>query len=180
VGPEAKFTWRSPGFNQTDDHPVVNVSWNDAMALSDWLSRKEARNYRLPTEAEWEYSCRAESPTRFSFGYDESALGEFAWYAANSNNQTHPVGEKMPNGFGLHDLHGNVWEWCADGYAADYYKQSPAADPPGSGVAAHRVIRGGSWDHDPQFARSACRYGNTPEYRADYLGFRLALAQSGR
>jgi formylglycine-generating enzyme required for sulfatase activity len=177
---DPKFTWRSPGFDQTDDHPVVNVSWNDATAFSDWLSQQEGEQYRLPTEAEWEYACRAGTTKRFSFGDNENALGQYAWYSANSNRQTHPVGEKKPNGFGLYDMHGNVWEWCADRYDADYYKQSPAVDPRGPGAAAHRVVRGGGWDDAPLHARSACRYRDTPEFRLINLGFRLARGQSGR
>jgi formylglycine-generating enzyme required for sulfatase activity len=101
-----KFTWRSPGFEQTDDHPVVNVSWNDASAFCEWLSGQEGQKYRLPTEAEWEYACRAGSQTRYCFGDDEKMLGEYAWYAANSGSRTHAVGEKKPNAFGLHDMHG--------------------------------------------------------------------------
>jgi formylglycine-generating enzyme required for sulfatase activity len=177
---DPKSTWRSPGFDQTDDHPVVNVSWNDASAFCDWLSRQESQEYRLPTEAEWEYACRAGTTTRFSFGDDENALGQFAWYSANSNRQTHPVGEKQPNGFGLHDMHGNVWEWCWDGYDADYYKQSPAIDPRGSEPAAHRVLRGGGWNFALQLARSASRGGNSPERSFNFLGFRLARGQSDR
>ncbi|MGP0069268.1 MAG: formylglycine-generating enzyme family protein [Isosphaeraceae bacterium] len=175
-----KFTWRSAGFEQTDNHPVVNVSWDDASAFCDWLSRQEGQPYRLPTEAEWEYACRAGTTTRFSFGDSENLLGQYAWYAANSTNQTHPVGEKKPNTFGLHDMHGNVWEWCSDGYEADYYKKSPASDPLGSEQAVLRVIRGGSWYNDPQSARSACRDWITPGFRSGSLGFRLARVQSGR
>jgi formylglycine-generating enzyme required for sulfatase activity len=178
--------------------PVESVSWFDAVEFCNALSRKEGLppfysikdqtvevpdwhgpGYRLPTEAEWEYACRAGSTTRFSFGDDESALGQYAWYSANSGNQTHPVGEKKPNAFGLHDMHGNVWEWCWDGYDADYYKQSPAVDPRGPEAAARRVIRGGGWDYDPRYARSAFRYGSAPGNRHHDLGFRLARGQSG-
>jgi formylglycine-generating enzyme required for sulfatase activity len=196
---DPKYTWRSPGFDQTDEHPVVNVSWNDVEAFCNALSQKEGLSpfstikgqtvsvpdwngpgYRLPTEAEWEYACRAGSQTRYCFGDDEKTLGEYAWYFANSGDRTHPVGEKKPNAFGLHDMHGNVWEWCWDGYDADYYRQSPAADPRGSDQAASRVIRGGSWRFAPHFARSAYRSWYAPVYRFFYLGFRLARGQSGR
>jgi formylglycine-generating enzyme required for sulfatase activity len=177
---DPKFTWRSVGFDQTDDHPVVNVSWNDATAFSDWLSRQEGQEYRLPTEAEWEYACRAGTTTRFSFGADEDALGQYAWYSANSKDRTHPVGEKKPNAFGLNDMHGNVWEWCWDGYDAAYYQKSPAVDPRGPDPASDRVLRGGGWSYVPRFARSAYRNRNVPGHRSDYLGFRLALVQSGR
>jgi formylglycine-generating enzyme required for sulfatase activity len=176
---DPKFSWRSVGFDQTDDHPVVNVSWNDASAFCDWLSQQEGQKYRLPTEAEWEYACRARTTTRFSFGNDETALGQYAWYSANSNSRTHPVGEKQPNAFGLYDMHGNVWEWCWDGYDRAYYKQSPAVDPPGPGPAAHRVFRGGSWHVASQRARSAYRAG-ARRSRGNSLGFRLARDQSDR
>jgi formylglycine-generating enzyme required for sulfatase activity len=174
------FTWRYPGFDQTDDHPVVSVSWNDTKAFCDWLSQQEGQTYRLPTEAEWEYACRAGTTTRYSFGDNEAALDQYAWHFSNSYWQTHPVGEKTQNGFGLHDMHGNVWEWCWDGYTADYYKQSPANDPRGPDQAADQVVRGGNWHDDPWHARSSCRGRCTPEYRSYHLGFRVARVQSGR
>jgi formylglycine-generating enzyme required for sulfatase activity len=165
-----KFTWRSLGIDQTDDHPVVNVSWSDATAFCDWLSRQEDQNYRLPTEAEWEYACRAGTTTRFSFGDDENALGQYAWYSANSNCQTHAVGEKKPNGFGLYDMHGNVSEWCWEGYDAHHYTKPPV----------HWAVRGGSWDDDPPYVRSAYRDAYTPDSLTADRGFRLARGQSGR
>ena len=158
----------------------------DAMSVrtyrieGDAVTIASGDGYRLPTEAEWEYACRAGTATRFSFGDDENALGQYAWNSANSNGQTHPVGGKQPNAFGLYDMHGNVWEWCWDGYDANYYKQSPAVDPHGPGVVAHRVIRGGSLEDGPQFARSALRHGSTPKNRDSNLGFRLARDPSGR
>src|SRR5262249_22724604 len=122
----------------------------------------------------------AGTTTRFSFGDDENALGQYAWYSANSSNQTHPVGEKKPNAFGLYGMHGNVWEWCWDGYGADYYQRSPADDPRGPELASPRVIRGGSWYDDPRSARSAYRGRYAPEIRLSLLGFRLARVQSSR
>src|SRR5262249_14474383 len=120
------------------------------------------------------------STTRYCFGDHAGLVGEYAWYSANSGSQTHPVGQLKPNAFDIYDMHGNVWEWCRDWFRADYYKQSVADDPRGPGPAAQRVIRGGSWNHDPQYARSACRNGFSPDYRSHVLGFRLARAQSGR
>jgi formylglycine-generating enzyme required for sulfatase activity len=137
--------------------------------------------YRLPTEAEWEYACRAGSTTRFSFGDDEANLGEFGWFYGNSGSKTHPVGQKRPNAFGLYDMHGNVWEWCWDGYDERYYTGSPGADPlgPSTSRASNRVDRGGGWSSYPRNARSSVRYGSTPGSRGSDLGFRLARVQSG-
>ena len=183
----------------TDQHPVENVSWLDAIAFCNKLSEKEGRKpfyeidgkevrvpdwngpgYRLPTEAEWEYACRANAstPTRYSFGDDAAELGEYGWFAGNSEIRTHPVGEKKPNGFGLHDMHGNVWEWCWDWGGAGYFQVSPADDP--IGPYPGRVFRGGSWSFRPRFCRSADRLANAPESGSYDLGFRLALVQSGR
>ena len=123
----------------------------DNVRVADWSQP----GYRLPTEAEWEYACRANAPTRYSFGDDATSLGEFAWYDGNSGSKTHPVGEKRPNGFGLFDMHGNVWEWCWDG--GDAYKASRVDDPTGLDGAAFRVIRSGSWVNDARFMRSVPR-----------------------
>ncbi len=175
-----RFTWQNPScFDQTDEHPVVQVSWSDAQAFVSWLSRKEGKTYRLPTEAEWEYACRANAPnaTRYSFGDDPASLSAFAWYGGNSGGKTHPVGEKPPNSFGLFDMHGNVAEWCSDGYGADYYKESPRDDPSGFSGAIGRVFRGGAWwGLPPDYgAQSAARKWGAPEFREQTLGFRVAL-----
>jgi formylglycine-generating enzyme required for sulfatase activity len=142
------------------------------------LSQQEGQTYELPTEAQWEYACRAGTTTRFSFGDDENALGEYAWYSANSGSRTHAVGEKKPNDFGLYDMHGNVWEWCWDGYGT--YQRTAVDDPRGAGGASGRMDRGGGWTSQPRNARSANRYRNGPEYRVNVLGFRLARVQSVR
>jgi formylglycine-generating enzyme required for sulfatase activity len=171
-------------FKGSDELPVENVSWDDAVAFCDKLNEKERASlegytYRLPTEAEWEDACRARSTTRYSFGNDAASLGDYAWYDGNSGSETHPVGQKRPNAYDLHDMHGNVWEWCQDWYDKDYYGRSPRSDPPGPPGAAFRVRRGGSWSRDPAIARSAYRNGRTPEDRNFDFGFRVARVQAG-
>jgi formylglycine-generating enzyme required for sulfatase activity len=121
------------------DLPVVGVSWDDAVAYCTWLAERTDRPYRLPTEAEWEYACRAGTETRWSFGDDEKALDDYGWYAKNANSKLHPVGQKRPNPWGLLDMHGNVWEWCADWYAADAYsKRAVSTGTAAAGAAASR------------------------------------------
>ncbi len=144
---------------------------------SAWVPDWNGQGYRLPTEAEWEYACRAGTTTRFSFGDDENTLNQYGWCEANSRRQTHPVGQMEPNAFGLHDMHGNVWEWCWDGYEAGYYAQSPAEDPRGPDGAANRVFRGGDCGGAPLLARLAYGSRRLPVDRDDFLGFRLARVQ---
>jgi formylglycine-generating enzyme required for sulfatase activity len=127
-----------------DDCPVENVSWNDAQEFIKRLNEKEGKPYRLPTEGEWEYACRAGSTSQFCFGDDESLLSEYAWYINNSDNRTHPVGTKKPNAWGLYDMHGNVWEWVQDWYGN--YPSGSVTDPVGPERGGDRVDRGGSWD----------------------------------
>jgi formylglycine-generating enzyme required for sulfatase activity len=189
--------WRNPGFEQTDDHPVVCVSWNDAVAFCTWLSGKEGRKYRLPSEAEWEYCCRAKTTTRFGCGDDETRLKEFANLGDASLNQqwpdplsgvawsrvawndrypfTAPVGHFRANAFGLHDMHANVGEWCADWYDKNYYQNSPKQDPPGPSAGIERVARGGSWVVLPTHSRSTFRY-NLPSCSIHTVGFRIVLS----
>jgi formylglycine-generating enzyme required for sulfatase activity len=181
TGYRTEADWNHPGFEQTDEHPVVKVNWNDAVAFAAWLSRKEGETYRLPTEAEWEYACRAGTTTRYSCGDDPEGLAAVGNLAAQDGyTYTAPVGRYKPNAWGLYDMDGNVWEWCSDGYAADYYKSSPVDDPPGSGGAPVRVIRGCGWDVVPGEARSANRDAHAPVIRRYHLGFRLARVQSVR
>jgi len=162
-------------FQGDPQRPVEQVSWDDAVEFCRRLSEKEGKTYRLPTEAEWEYACRAGSTTKWCFGDSESQLGEYAWYTVNSRSTTHPVGKKEPNDWGVYDMHGNVWEWCADWYAQDYYGGSPTDDPKGPSSGALRVLRGGSWGGVPGYSRSANRFrGSPPADRYFLLGFRLA------
>ena len=163
----------------TSRHPVDTVSWDDATEFCRRLSampaeRAARRVYRLPTEAEWEYACRAGTTTRWYSGDDEAALRECAWFDANSGGTTHPVGEKKPNAWGLYDMHGNVWQWCSDWFSADYYKQSPPCDPPGPAAGFGRVIRGGRFDFVASECRSAAFTTSTrPRTRTYNFGFRV-------
>ena len=193
---DAKTSWRSPGFAQNANHPVVQMSWNDAVEFCKWLSRKDGRTFRLPTEAEWEYCCRAGSTTRYWFGDDPEGLAEVAnvadatakakfttWKTIKASDGyvfTAPVGSFKPNAWGLYDMHGNVWQWCQDYYEKDYYKDAPPEDPQGPERASDRVARGGSWDSYGRICRSAYRYRHSPDYRRDFLGFRVALVQSSK
>jgi formylglycine-generating enzyme required for sulfatase activity len=183
----------------TGQLPVEQVSWFEAVRFCNTLSKKDGLDeyydivgdnvrirdlrgsgYRLPTEAEWEYACRAGKATRYCFGDDPAKLGDFAWYSGNSSSRTHLVRQRAPNDFGPYDMHGNVWEWCWDNYDGNFYPRSPAADPQGPPLASHRVIRGGSWYDDPSYCRSADRLKFGPATRYGNVGFRLALGQSGR
>ena len=141
----ANTNWLNPGFAQTDDHPVVCVSWNDAVEFCQWLSKEEGKTYRLPTEAEWEYSCRAGSKGRWSFGDDEGELWDYARVGGNSQNHAWPVAGLKANAWGLYDMHGNVEQWCQDLFDPNYYKTSPPKDPPGPAAGDERVARGGFW-----------------------------------
>ena len=174
-------TWRNPGFTgytQTDDDPVVEVSWNDAKAFCDWLSEKEGKTYELPREAEWEYACRAGTPTIYYFGDDPKALGNYAWFSDNSDHHTHPVGQKKANPWGLCDMGGNVWQWCSDRYGK--YQERYIKDPIDAESGESRVLRGGSWHFNPWVCRSAFRYNYAPANRYGNFGFRVVLRSAPR
>jgi formylglycine-generating enzyme required for sulfatase activity len=179
-----QINWQNPGWTLSQEEPVVCVSWNDAKAFCDWLSSKEGRFYRLPTEAEWEYACRAGTSSPFCLGnslsssqanfdgrspYGGAATGRFLKSASK-------VGAYLPNAFGLYDVHGNVWEWCADWYNENYYKGCPELDPHGSTEGTLRVMRGGSWQSAGKDCRAARRYGGAPGYRSTCIGFRVVSA----
>ncbi|MCY2994492.1 MAG: formylglycine-generating enzyme family protein, partial [Planctomycetota bacterium] len=161
---------------------VETVSWDEAVEFCKRLSevaeeRAAGRTYRLPTEAEWEYACRAGSTSKYSFGDSEAELGQHAWYDQNSGNTTHPVGGKSANAWGLYDMHGNVWEWCQDWHGA--YGAGPASDSSGPGSASFRVLRGGAWLDSGRNCRSAYRRGFEPGFRIRGRGFRVAGVRSG-
>jgi sulfatase modifying factor 1 len=191
--------WDKPGIPQTDAHPVVQVAWEDAAAFCKWLTTKERRRYDLPTEAQWEYACRAGTETAYSWG-DDPAEGRFyanmlddaadRWlkpltggvddrcpyddgYAA-----TAPVGRFRPNPWGFYDLHGNASEWCRDWYAKDYYSTSPGFDPSGPPSGVRRSMRGGSWVRHSRLCRSASRDSISYRFRSVARGFRVILQAS--
>lgn len=191
---DPKHTWQDPGFPDFEpgpDHPVLMISWEDAEAFCRWLSKKEGRTYRLPTEAEWEYAARGGTRTPWWTGDDPRTLQE----AANTADRAllarvpmatwagewddgfpflAPVGSFSPNPFGLHDMTGNVWEWCHDWYRSDYYRSSPKADPKGPEIGSFRTIRGGGWFNDARQNRSAQRIYFNPTFRYCLLsGFRV-------
>jgi sulfatase modifying factor 1 len=165
-------SWQNPNFTQTDDHPVTCVTWNDSKAFCDWLAAKTNRDVCLPTEAEWENACRAGTTTRWSCGDDEATVGDYGWTSANSGFQTHPVGQKKPNAWGLYDMHGNVWEWCQD-WVGPYTGE--ARDPEGPHSGDRRCLRGGGWDGGADASRSAFRCRDAPNTRHTLHGFRVCL-----
>ncbi len=152
--------------------PVEQVSWEDAQDFLRKLNRQSGLQYRLPTEAEWEYACRSGGREQTYCG--GNSIANLAWYNGNASSKTHPVGGKQANGLGLYDMSGNVWEWVSDGYDRDYYQNSPVNDPRGPSGGSRRVFRGGSWFISASYARSAYRYYFSPDFRDYNLGFRLA------
>ena len=163
--------------------PVENVSWNDVQEFITKMNARGEGTYSLPTEARWEYAARAGSTTAFyngditelECGYDPN-LDAIGWYCYNSGSKTHAVAGKAPNAWGLYDMSGNVWEWCSDWFASDYYSNSPPDDPQGPSTGASRVFRGGSWLISARRCRSADRDYGPPDSRPSYFGFRLALS----
>ena len=182
--------WKGKDDVLTDkDCPASYVDWHEATAFCQKLTGLEHKagklpageSYRLPTDAEWEYACRAGTTTAYSFGDDKKQLGEYAWFSGNAldvdETYAHKVGLKKPNPWGLHDMHGNVAEWCSDWYGK---KLSGGTDPVGPGKGSYRVNRGGGWRNDPVVCRSAHRGNDGPSIRYDYLGFRVARSQSAQ
>jgi formylglycine-generating enzyme required for sulfatase activity len=174
---------RWPGRN----NPVEQMRWSDAVRycngrsrleglqpcynLENWTCDFSANGYRLPTEAEWEYACRAGTETRYFFGDDRSKLRNFAWFKENSGQRPRPVGRKLPNPFGLFDMLGNVWQWCNDFYQVDYYEASPRRNPKGPESGETRVVRGGSWAAEADQCRPSFRYHENPSYTDVCFGY---------
>jgi formylglycine-generating enzyme required for sulfatase activity len=194
IGDKPEYTWRNPGFTQGKNHPVVNVSWNDAVAFCKWLEKKEGRKFQfqLPTDAQWEYACRAGTTTRYYCGDHGDALKDYANIADASFKAklkepfnkivtmdwddgypfTAPVGKFKPNNFGLYDMHGNVWQWCLDGPRK--YDNKDVIDPIGHEKGGRRRERGGAWNQMPFHCRAANRTSGAPAHRGCNLGFRVS------
>ncbi|MFA4987330.1 MAG: SUMF1/EgtB/PvdO family nonheme iron enzyme [Candidatus Brocadiia bacterium] len=177
----------NPSCYKGDNLPVDQASWDDATEFLRQLTESERKKgnlpqgmeYRLPTEAEWEYCCRAGSVTEYFFGDDAKMLADYAWFDVNSGDTTHPVGKKKPNAWGLHDMHGNVWEWCYDWYGDKYPPEADHhSDPMGPATGQDRVLRGGSFGNTAGYCRSARRCWNTPNSRDYNLGFRVVVSQA--
>lgn len=166
----------NPSYFKSAGNPVEQASWYDATEFCRRLSATEGTTYRLPTETEWEYACRAGTTTPYNFGDDLADLDRYAWC---DSTQTHPAGTRRPNTWGLYDMHGNVAEWCADRWGENYYAASPADDPTGPETGSLRVIRGGGWKDAAADCRSAARGGFVPAGRLRHLGFRVAADPSG-
>jgi formylglycine-generating enzyme required for sulfatase activity len=163
--------------NQGDNFPVVMVSWEDLQGFIKWLNKNKPESdlgdYRLPTEAEWEFACRAGTNTIYCFGNNKDQLGDYAWFEENSESRPHTVGHKKPNNWGIYDMHGNVWEWVQDWFDPVYYSKCPILDPQGPKNGTHKVVRGGGCYRYSGYCRSAYRYSLPPDDRHFFLGFRL-------
>jgi len=162
------------------ENPVERVSWEDCQEFIKKLNAKvgsELGRFALPTEAQWEYACRAGSEKHYCFGGDKPGLLDYGWHVKNSRSKTEPVGAKKPNSWGLYDMHGNVAEWCQDWYGPKYYEKSRTNDPSGPARGTARVVRGGFWGASAWKSRSAYRDHNTPRRFGRHLGFRICLIQ---
>jgi len=175
--PNVNNDWQAPGWNVNDNQPVTHVSWDDARAFCRWLNQREGRTYELPSEAQWEFACRAGSQGWWTFGNDISLLKDYAWYGMAQGSAPQNVGQKRANGFGLHDMHGNIQEWCLDWHEGTFYRESPSLDPVCSDKekksAIGRVVRGGWWRRPPTALRSAARSYGPLDYF--HYGFRVAI-----
>ena len=183
-----------------DKNPVEQVRWSDAVRfcnkrsqleglqpcydLQTWKCNFDANGYRLPTEAEWEYACRAGSTTAYFFGENPSKLGDYAWFDKNAGGHPRPVAQKRPNSWGLYDMCGNVWQWCNDFYQVDYYQSAPRQDPRGPNEGQNKVVRGGAWRFSAENCRAGYRYNESPGYADvcfgyDIYGFRCVRKAVG-
>ncbi|MBN2308414.1 MAG: formylglycine-generating enzyme family protein [Candidatus Hydrogenedentes bacterium] len=190
----------NPSKVKGDKNPVEQIRWSDAVRycnarsrqeglepaydLKNWTCRFDVDGYRLPTEAEWEYACRAGTDSAYSFGDGEAALPQYGWFERNARGKPRPTGTRKPNPWGLHDMHGNLWEWCNDFYQVDYYANSPDTDPRGPASGEKKVLRGGCWNSTPDACRAAYRYNEDPAYTDacfgyDIYGFRCVRSYRG-
>jgi formylglycine-generating enzyme required for sulfatase activity len=169
--------------NSNDNLPIIGVSWNDAVAYCKWVSKTTGKNYRLPTEAEWEYAARGGNQSKGYTYSGSNTTDNVAWNDENSydlgsehkNYGTNSVGQKSPNELGIYDMSGNVWEWCSDWYGSDYYKNSSSNNPKGANSGTYRVLRGGAWYNSPASCRIAFRFNCTPTFRFNRIGFRVVF-----
>lgn len=175
-----KTAGRNPSQFKGENLPVESVDYNDATEFCKKATALFKKTFRLPTEAEWEYACRAGTQTTFYSGPADADLDQAAWFAKNSEGKTHPVGLKKPNAWGLYDMHGNVFQWCQDWFGDDYYQKAPAEDPQGPEQGSTRSMRGGCWSSDPWICRSARRFGDTPQNKDNFIGFRVVLVPSAK
>lgn len=182
-----KVTGENPSRWKAPENPVEQVRWSDAVRycnkrseleglkpcydLNTWKCDFTANGYRLPTEAEWEYACRAGTKTSYFFGENPTKISDYAWYDKNSGGHPRPVGQKKPNAWGLYDMAGNLWEWCNDFYQVDYYGQSPKQDPRGPESGKTKVVRGGAWRFTADNCRSGYRYNESPGYADVCFGY---------
>jgi hypothetical protein len=173
-------SWLNPGFKQSNNDPAVCLNWDDVQAYIQWLQQKTGHTYRLPTEAEWEYAARSGSESAWSFGGDEAELVNHAWIRTNSGNRTQPVAQKPANRFGLHDMHGNVWEWTLDCATNNYNNAPPDGSAWNKNGCTQRVVRGGSWYSNPVNSRAAARNRFNANQRDSSYGFRLVREHSVR
>jgi formylglycine-generating enzyme required for sulfatase activity len=177
----ALMTNNPSNFDGDPNRPVEKVKFNDAQAYCDLLTKRESAaghipsgySYRLPTEAEWEYACRAGTTNQYSFGEDPKLADDYVWYLENSEGSTHPVGQKKPNPWGLYDMHGNVWEWCSDWFAP--FAKKDETDPVGPPTSKFKVFHGGGWNHAIEFARPGNRIMMPPDNGIHFVGFRVVL-----
>jgi formylglycine-generating enzyme required for sulfatase activity len=182
-----KVTGANPSRWKGDRNPVEQVRWSDAVTfcnkrsaleglqpcydLQTWKCNLDANGYRLPTEAEWEFACRAGTATPYFFGDSPAKLGEYAWFDKNSAGHPRPVGQKQPNPWGLYDMAGNLWQWCNDFYKVDYYQESPRENPRGPDQGKNKVVRGGAWRFSAENCRSGYRYNESPGYADVCFGY---------
>lgn len=173
------FEWKDrvlpadPAFFKGEQHPVEQINWYEAVEFCDRLNQRFGKNFRLPCEAEWEYACRAGTTTRFFFGDDKTDLNDYAWFNDNSLHRTHPIGQKLPNPWGLYDIIGNTWEWCEDRWRQTYDQALPEADLLKNSIHESRLLRGASWNAFPGACTPTARNRILPDYRAFYYGLRV-------